>query len=124
MVGMTRTLDFHKIGKSWYADVPGWNDKLEDLEMIMGADVLLDALSNNGRFIRIQVSDQELLDSIHFHINEKIFGGTEYAPVGKIPHEINTIDTIWLCSVNNFFWSGSRNDEPPKDIYFKVTQYV
>ena len=121
---MTRTLDFHKIGRSWYADVPGWTGKLEDLKMVMGADALLDALSKMGRFIRIQVSNQELPDSIHFHSIEEIFDGTTYEPVGKVSDEISTISTIWLCQVNNFFWEGSVNDVSPEDIYFKVIQYV
>ena len=121
---MTRTLDFHKIGQSWYADVPGWEGNLEDLEMVMGADVLLDVLSNRGRFIRIQVSNQELPDSIHLHSNGEIYEGTEYAVIGKVPCEIGTIDTVWLCQVNNFFWGGSEDDMVPEDIYFKVIQYV
>lgn len=121
---MTRTLDFHKIGRSWYADVPGWTGKLEDLEMVMGADTMLDVLSKRGRFIRIQVSSQELPDSIHLHTNGDVYGGTEYVPVGKVPSGISMIGTVWLCQVNNFFWGGSENDVAPEDIYFKVIQYV
>lgn len=122
---MVRTLDFHKIGQSWYADVPEWSGKLEDLEMVMGADTLLDGLSKMGRFVRIQVSTKEFEGSTHIRSNGKVYGGTAYVSVGyPVVGGANMVPELWLCSVNNFFWGGTENDEAPEDIYFKVIQFI
>jgi len=110
---MTKELDFHKIGDRWYADVPGWKGSLDDLEMVMGADTLLDAITNNGRFARIQLSTEQTYGSIHAEFKESVYDGSTYTIEG-----VPEVSEIWLCKVNDFFWKEiTGSDSIPADIY-------
>ena len=40
---------FNKEQGCWYIDLPNWEGTKGELQMVGGADTLLDRLSNNGR---------------------------------------------------------------------------
>ena len=44
---MEQNLKFNKEGKLWYIDLPQWTGTKAELEMVAGADKLLDALNTN-----------------------------------------------------------------------------
>jgi hypothetical protein len=48
---------FNKYQERWYVDLPEWDGPQDDLEMVMGADTLLDIISQGSDSVRIQISD-------------------------------------------------------------------
>jgi hypothetical protein len=56
---MTRRFKFYKEedGK-WFVDLPEWEGDKDDLEMVMGADILLEILSNNSDYCYVTFSDE------------------------------------------------------------------
>lgn len=110
---METKLDFVKLVGKWYADVPGWKGNIEDLEMVMGADQLLDYLSNNTKFVSLTVSTENN-GGIQCVKTDDIYDGTEY----HVLDENCPVKNIWLCQVNNYFWGGYA----PEKIWFKVNE--
>ena len=48
---MTRKFKFYKEEDNrWFVDLPEWEGDKEDLEMVMGADILLEILSGNSDY--------------------------------------------------------------------------
>ena len=110
---MENNLDFVKLVGKWYADVPGWKGNIEDLEMVMGADELLDYLSGNKKFVSLSVSTSDN-GGVKCTKNYDIYGGAEYSIL-----DVNSpVKVFWLCEVNNFFWGGMA----PDTIWFKVNE--
>lgn len=87
----------------WYAVIPSWDGDRSELEMVMGADLMLDMLSQN------MFDDSNkiplFLSTSYTNINPLIilkrldkptddFGGSFYAC-----HYGETVFEIWLCSV-------------------------
>ena len=48
----------------WYIDLPNWEGDKADLEMVMGADTLLEYISNNGDYVSIKISLDELVNKV------------------------------------------------------------
>lgn len=105
----------------WYVDLPTYDGEHEDLEMVFGADVLLDILSEGNDSVTIDVSTEpkgygECICGILTEHDDD--GGTYlidyYSDNGK---ENNIIfgNTIWLCNVTHFVFG-----EHPKQIYFNL----
>lgn len=98
---MIRYIDFEKTtdGK-WYLVLPGWMGDKEDLEMVMGADKMLDRLDFQGKNkITLRVTNFIPSD---LRISLSSIGGLEiggafyevhFESIGQAPPE------IWLCDV-------------------------
>jgi hypothetical protein len=92
----------------WYVVLPEWTGDKEDLEMVMGADTMLDILSQGDSVVDVVLST-EPFDNHKFElmfINEESGGGWY-----KFYSEFNEMN-IWLCSVTKFVFG-----ELPKTIY-------
>jgi hypothetical protein len=111
-----RKYKFYKTGENrWYIDLPEWKGLQSDLEMVEGADKMLDELSNNGTKITLDVSDNYsdksnweecvILELVEEY-SPSLGGGAEYVWGNKI---------IWLCDVTKFVFG-----EFPKYIVFGV----
>lgn len=120
---MIRILKFVKDNNNrWYVDLPEWTGDRSDLEMVLGADTLLDIMlynySDNSNHVTLTISDEYFnnsnsmfFDSYGFDGNKDVGGGTYY-----IKH-INGFEfnlKIWLCYVTEFVFGYL-----PKMIYFK-----
>jgi len=111
---MNKTIRFYKEPtERWYADVPEWTGPKEDLEMVAGADLMLEILAEEEREITIQfyTSLDEIKDETAHVLTlfEKcIDDGAEY-----IWEEYNL--GVWLCDVTKFVFETF-----PKVIYFNV----
>lgn len=99
----------------WYIDLPEWTGVQADLEMVAGADKMLDELSNNGDEITLDISDlysdkdkwnEAVILERHRKYSQLEGGGAEYKWGDKI---------IWLCDVTKFVFGGF-----PKYIVFRV----
>ena len=77
----------------WYVNLPGYPGDKEELEMILGADQMLDNLSNYTDNIELDV-DIEPLTGTYIVLNkqeEDDFGATYTSAQFDFP--------IWLCAV-------------------------
>ena len=105
------TLMFYKDYKGdWFVDLPSWKGDKEELQMVSGADTLLDIISNNNfnseNFLKINIFQNEK----HFKNSNKEFYAlirdnkeTESGSYYKVKHSSNLIKfDIWLCNVTKF----------------------
>ena len=57
---MIRKVKFYKEKSSrWYIDLPEWEGEKEDLEMVLGADDLLNILAEGEDFVYMQIGDEK-----------------------------------------------------------------
>ena len=107
---MTKTIRFFKQDNYWYADVP--NRTLEENEMVEGADVLLDFLSDQHDRISLTVSTTAVSPYlIHLKMVEHNSIGATYM-LGDDPD-----DTIWICNVTH-----DVLEEHPEELYITEIQ--
>ena len=53
---------FNKENGSWYIDLPNWEGTKAELQMVAGADTLLDKLSNQGTSVNVTMSIEKKSD--------------------------------------------------------------
>jgi hypothetical protein len=103
---------FNKELGNWYIDLPNWEGTKAELQMVAGADTLLDHLSNNGTIANVSISiDKKSPEG--FQTLKRIF---KTPPNGCIYHLGFT--PVWLCNVTKFVFEGVF----PKQIHFKVEE--
>ena len=98
---MRQILRFYKTTEDrWYIDLPEWQGSIADLEMVEGADTMLDKVSDNTDECYLDMSDEpfEGADEIKLveDLTYSIGGGDYIMPIYKgevIDHK------MWLCSV-------------------------
>lgn len=111
-----KTLTFYKTNNLWFIDIP-WEGDQSDLQMVDGADLLLDILSEGDSIVQVIVSLEDpndpnfnLLELVDYHE----FGGGIYCA-----EHINSIEyklTLWLCGVTEYVIGNI----PSKIWYLKV----
>jgi len=52
---MKTTLRFIKLSNKWFVDIP-WDGDISDLQMVNGADLMLDALSYGNFYVNVEIS--------------------------------------------------------------------
>ncbi len=95
----------------WYAVIPEWPYDHEELEMVDGADDLLDCLTQDGRMVTLDVETDEPStgDYATFTlIDHDDYGGTYVTDNPKVE-----VKQIWLCNVMHFVFDG----EHPEVLY-------
>ena len=60
---MVRKFKFYKEDNKWFVDLPEWEGEKDDLEMVMGADLLLDILSNYSDYCFVTFGDEPFEDA-------------------------------------------------------------
>ena len=108
------TLRFYKSkDEYWYVDMPEWQGSIDALEMVRGADDMLDELScHTGKDVYLQIStasfdDCERLIKIQ---DDVVGGGAYYGYASTYEPKI-----IWLCSVSDWYFGYH-----PENIFFKT----
>lgn len=111
-----KTLDFEKTPEGrWFVVLPEWTGPKEDLEMVMGADMMLDIYAQGEGRVSLSASETEILEYDVLKLTEicsSLTGGAYYK-VGKI----NNTDydfKIWLCDVTKFVFGDF-----PENLYLK-----
>lgn len=116
-------LTFYKTEEGrWFVNLPDWGGSTEDLEMVCGADVLLDIISMNHRdsssivTIRVHTNPQELSRNRQRYVLKRRniqladSGKTYWVSGGSLfPFD------VWLCDVTKFVFG-----EFPRTIYIEV----
>jgi hypothetical protein len=99
---------------NWYVVLPEWKGSHDDLQMVLGADTLLDFIKDDdNRFVKLDVSLEAIDGYNHLKLKEEPdFGGGIYL--------LNTLNgkdfdhELWLCDVILFIYGYV-----PENIYFK-----
>ncbi len=100
-----REFSFEKNDDKWYVILPEWKGLHEELEMVCGADILLDLLSNNGSKCVIMVTEELIIEpSFILEYKEDLSNGGIYS----LLHETYNFD-IWLCHVTKFVYGYLPN---------------
>lgn len=108
-------LTFNKISDKWYVVLPEWQGSFEDLEMVNGADDLLEALSIKLRSKTITFDIWTSKPGVPCgHLNK--IGATHEGATYQVNNCMFYKGTAWLCNVTKFVFGGYH----PQDIYFKV----
>jgi hypothetical protein len=97
----------------WYIDLPQWTGSKADLEMVAGADTMLDRLSEGKNSVILEVAEES---NENMYIAE--FEGPSLSSGGNYiirnPNRISTHYRMWLCDVTKFVFGYF-----PKTLYFK-----
>ena len=102
---------FNKEQGCWYIDLPNWEGTKGELQMVGGADTLLDQLSNNGTTVDVILSTEKKIITPGFQTLKRII---QTPPNGCVYHLGFT--PVWLCNVTKFVFEGMF----PRQIHFKV----
>ena len=95
---------FYLEDSKWYIDLPEWKGSKEDLEMVLGVDILLTHLSRDSSEVYVEFTNEEF-EGCHTltHIGDGYYyNSAEFGP-----------DIIWLCYVTEFIFG-----EYPNKIYY------
>lgn len=97
----------------WYVDLPEWTGKKADLEMVAGADTMLEYMSEGTGKVRVFISEKEIenYDKIEFLEETPDIGGAYY--MLKTYRGISINLKMWLCDVLRFVYNGTL----PKELY-------
>ena len=113
MIDLRKEKDRYRFNKEdgrWYIDLPHWEGPKSALEMVGGADTLLDHLSNNGDTVLLSLSTEKECPEGYQTLKRIV----QTPPNGCIYHL--GIKPVWLCDVTKFVFAGIF----PKRIHFKV----
>lgn len=104
-----------ELGKKWYVDLPEFPGSKDELEMVLGADTMLDLLSEDKTIVEVTISLQSFdgCDSLSFKRETTEFqNGAMYNldSLNGCPFELE----VWLCDVMLYVFN-----EFPVKIYLK-----
>lgn len=98
-------LEFMRLSNRWFINIP-YNGDVNDLQMVDGADKLLDEIAEGRRIVRIiatifnNISEP---DYILEKIKEDNMGGT-YTITG-----VTNVKQLWLCNVTKLIFQNFPN---------------
>ena len=112
---MIKKIKFYKekTGR-WYIDLPEWEGEKEDLEMVLGADDLLNILAEGEDFVYMEIGDEKFPGASQMVLVEP--GSIEMGGCWYLIPTIGQIDfnlRIWLCDVTKFVF-----EKFPENIWF------
>jgi hypothetical protein len=113
---MIKTFRFYKDEMNWwFVDLPEWTGEKWELQMVSGADTLLDILSDNGNEITLTMSTESVLEYdgiLKFQELGRIEGlemgeGAWYSLFECDKRKEPLI--LWLCDVTKFVFGDFPN---------------
>ncbi len=111
-----RTFKFEKEeDNNWYVVLPEWEGNKEALQMVAGADVMLDILGKGNSTVKLKISLEEFDDSSvldRIRILEGEGCGADYVLHEWEGKYLNL--EMWLCAVTEWIFGFM-----PERIYFK-----
>lgn len=91
----------------WYIDLPEWEGDYEELEMVMGADTMLDIIAQGSDEVHVNISTIELPHKMKLTFIREESGGGLY----QLTSTYHNFE-VWLCHVTKFVFG-----ELPKTLY-------
>lgn len=95
----------------WYVDLPEWNGPKSDLEMVDGADSMLEYMAEGSGEVRAILSTQKVDNVYHLKFvreTPEIGEGAQYYLEEYLGLTINL--RVWLCDVTKFVFGEFPND--------------
>lgn len=97
---------------NWYIDLPTWTGRHSALQMVAGADTLLEIMAEGRNEVHVFVSDEEFDGSNRLDLVKTCwFNGADY--INKVYEGTPLNLDVWLCNVTKFVLG-----EFPEKIYF------
>ena len=88
----------------WYIDLPEWEGDYEELEMVQGADTMLDIIAQGDDEVVVNISTIELPHKMKLEfLREDCEGG--WYQLTSTHHNFE----IWLCHVTKFVFGNLPN---------------
>lgn len=105
-------MKFVKNQNKWYFDLPNWTGRKGALQMVSGADKMLELLSNEKNYVNLLVSRKFYDGADIIKLKRKsLINGAHY---NVINNETNfNLNKIWLCGVTEKVFG-----EYPQEIFF------
>lgn len=94
----------------WFVVLPDYDGDQDDLEMVDGADKLLDFLTTDNLYVTVKVELEEFPDCSEL----KLIVHDELGGTYKVNNVKGFNEDIWLCNVVHYIFG-----EHPEVIYFK-----
>ena len=106
-----KKLSFTKEKGTWYINLKLWPGPKSALSMVMGADKLLDKLSEGKKHVKVEVYKTPVADAIKASLilPNKLTNGGDYTIEGPKGYP----KKMWLCAVTRFVYLGFM----PKELY-------
>lgn len=109
-------LTFVKLCNKWYIDLPSYEGELPELQMVAGADDLLQEIANKSdktNQVTIEIVENRKESDIQLDLVELTQSGGTY----KVHSTENQFETkqLWLCNVTKFVFG-----DHPKEIFAKI----
>lgn len=117
------TYKFIKTGRDWYIDLPSYIEQggdSGDLQMIDGADKMLDIIAEGGNEVVLTISREQFEGADKLILTEKcdpFIGGGNY--LLKTYNGQNVNQNMWLCQVTEFVFG-----DIPAEIYVEKDNKV
>jgi hypothetical protein len=93
----------------WYIDLPEWRGPKANLEMVQGADTLLEILANGNERVNVTFSNF-LSPSFQPEIKLTHMQNGDYE-LTKLNNDLMTLpNEIWLCGVTQFVFQSDYPD--------------
>ena len=102
-IQMKRFKFYKEESDRWYVDLPDWTGTKEDLELVAGADTMLEYMSEGEKEIWLVLSEEKFEngDTLEFiRLATEFENGAFYLMKNYKGIEINL--ELWLCDVLNF----------------------
>jgi hypothetical protein len=100
----------------WYVILPEWKEDRAALEMVAGADTLLDIIAQGRDLVHLNICTSDFSTAV-YHLTKleetDDVGGAIYE-AKNIHIESMTPFNLWLCDVTRFVYGG----EMPQNLYF------
>ncbi len=112
-----KTYKFYKeLSGRWYVDLPEWTGEKADLEMVAGADTMLNIMAEDQDKVNLIISLEpfEGSDELRLLYEDTLVGGGHYAMESYKGIEFKL--KIWLCEVTRFVFQ-----KMPEKIYISPT---
>lgn len=87
-------LSFVKLANKWFVVLPEWEGDVEDLQMVCGADLLLECISNGQPIVTIRIVEKSSTRLTLLSIDD-------YGATYKVDSPYYQGD-VWLCNVTKY----------------------
>jgi len=116
--GVHQTFKFYKEPNgNWYIDLPDWKGSKDDLQMVMGADTMLDRFAEGEDNVSVLISETDFEGSYHLkQLKEtpEYGGGAMYS----LYQNDEFVMEVWLCAVTEFVFN-----KLPKNIFVSPVRF-
>lgn len=103
---------YKKYEDEWFVDLPTWTGNEDDLQMVEGADTMLEYLADGKEDVVLRLSLESFDGADVMELMYVCTTDGAYYIVNSVKHGIIALP-IWLCNVTKFVFK-----EFPEKIYF------